>query len=91
MGISLLTATAWFPAAARAQEFPPEVRYAVASAGLILTSSNGIRLEAFANDQVTGVYLLGALAGEAESIGYGRDAQGQHYLWLSVSPSDSLD
>jgi hypothetical protein len=87
------------PAPARAQRpsdalrlAPPEVRYAVRSADEILsTPDSGVGLESFDSGVVTGVYLVGLLADERESIGYGRDAAGRRYLWFSVGRGDSLD
>ena len=71
---------------------PPEIRYAVRSADEILsTPDSGVGLESFDSGLVTGVYLIGALADQRESIGYGRDAAARRYLWFSVSRGDSID
>ena len=71
---------------------PGEVRYAVGSAEEILsTPDSGVSLEAFDSGRVTGVYLIGALADQRESIGYGRDPAGRRYLWFSLPRGDSLD
>ena len=48
-------------------------------------------LESFDSGVVTGVYLIGLLADERESIGYGKDAASRRYLWFSVGRGDSVD
>ena len=71
---------------------PPEVRYAVRSADEILsTPDSGVGLESFDAGVVTRVYLIGQLAGERASIGYGRDDASRRYLWFSVGRGDSID
>lgn len=71
---------------------PPEVRYAVRSADEILsTPDSGVGVESFDSGVVTGVYLIGLLAEERESIGYGRDAEARRYLWFSIGRGDSID
>lgn len=80
------------PAEAALLLAPSEVRYSVRSAAEILsTPDSGVGLEAFDSGRVTGVYLIGSLADQRESIGYGRDAAGRRYLWFSVPRGDSLD
>lgn len=89
---------------ARAQEVPPpsrialelapgEVRFLVEALDAVLTSGSAedVSLESFDGETATGVYLHGSLRGTRESVGYGRDAAGRRYLWLSVARSDSLE
>jgi hypothetical protein len=92
--VALATAPVAAQRAAEAalQLAPPEVRYAVRSAEEILsTPDSGVGLESFDSGLVTGVYLIGSLADQRESIGYGRDAGARRYLWFSVARGDSLD
>ena len=58
---------------------------------ILSTPDSGVGLEAFDSGHVTGVYLIGALADQRESIGYGADPAGRRYLWFSVPRGDSLD
>ncbi|HJU86841.1 MAG TPA: hypothetical protein VJ788_05695 [Gemmatimonadota bacterium] len=95
----MVAAGSILPTPARAQRpadalrlAPPEVRYAVRSADEILsTPDSGVGLESFDSGVVTGVYLIGLLADERESIGYGKDAAARRYLWFSVGRGDSID
>lgn len=95
----MLAAGSVLPATARAQRpadalrvAPPEVRYVVRSADEILsTPDSGVGLESFDSGIVTGVYLIGLLGDERESIGFGADAASRRYLWFSVARGDSLD
>ena len=66
---------------------PGEVAFTARAADEILASGadGQVSLESFTGPTATGVYLHGALRGARESIGYGRDAAGRRYLWLSVS------
>lgn len=76
----------------RPTEPPFEVRYAAWAAESILGSGHeGIGLEAFADDVVTGVYLRGRFGGQMESVGYGREATGRRYLWFSIDRGYNLD
>lgn len=74
------------------QTIPFEIRYAAAAADSILTSPNGgVRLEAFANDTITGVYLTGELGGQTKSIGFGIDPGDRRYLWFSVRHAYNIE
>jgi hypothetical protein len=71
---------------------PFEVRFAASAADSILTSSNGgVRLEAFANDTITGVYLTGQLGGQPKSVGFGIDPGDRRYLWFSVRHTSNIE
>ena len=91
----LLTALAAIaaPSPTPAQGLPHEIRFLVGALDSILASGTGrdVSLEAFDGETATGVYLHGAFRGSRESVGYGRDAAGRRYLWLSVAQSDSLE
>jgi hypothetical protein len=71
---------------------PFEVRFAAAAGDSILTSPDGgVRLEAFANDTITGVYLTGQLGGQPKSIGFGIDPGDRRYLWFSVRHTSNIE
>lgn len=78
-------------AAAGAQELaltatPGDVAFTARAADEVLASGadGQVSLESFAGETATGVYLHGLLRGAPESIGYGKDAAGRRYLWLSI-------
>ncbi len=71
---------------------PFEIRYAAAAVDSILTSPNGgVRLEAFANDTITGVYITGELSGQPRSIGFGVDPGDRRYLWFSIRHAYNME
>ncbi len=74
------------------QTIPFEIRYAAAAVDSILTSPNGgVRLEAFANDTITGVYLTGEFGGQPKSVGFGIDPGDRRYLWFSVRQAYNIE
>lgn len=81
--------------AARAQEPDApslaDVWRASEAAEAILTSADGVGLEAFEGSIATGVYLHGTLGGKAESVAWGADPQGKRYLWFSIGTADSVE
>lgn len=74
------------------QTIPFEIRFAAAAVDSILTSPNGgVRLEAFANDMITGVYLTGQLGGQPRSVGFGIDPGDRRYLWFSIRHASNIE
>ncbi|MDX1623333.1 MAG: hypothetical protein R3199_05070 [Gemmatimonadota bacterium] len=90
--VALIGAASLPAVPAIAQEEEPGVWYSLAASDSILSTPDaGVSLESFHGEVVTGVYLRGVFRGQEESVAYGIDANGWHYVWFSVWGRDSTE